>query len=343
MKSSVWAASLLVVTAAAVLPGSAFCQAPWIPGDRSPTTQTGADQHFRRAVADLDRAGEDVGVLADPRALREYGAASVGSLLGHRNRYIRALALRELREQRDTLHRAEALGLFGGTSLDVGDQPPDPRDGEPLPPDAAVMAAAAEYLASVDKSAFLPTLLGRAETWFAPHWFVPAFRQLGPGWIRASLASGLDPTRRTALGFYIRASATAGNVPELQEALASEDPSIWSGALVACERLDQAGCWDAVEASLETRDTVEVLAARMAQWRRQRTDLAHVFAAAGQAAADAGQVQPGPTLARLWNALDEFVRQAVSTRSPIPPPLVYQLRSLGSPVIERELDGARVK
>jgi hypothetical protein len=302
-----------------------------------------ADQRFRRAIADLDQAGEDVGVLVDPRALRDYGADAVGSLLGHRNRYIRALALRELKEQRDSSHRADALGLFGGTSLDVGDRPPDPRDGEPLPPDAAVMAAAAEYLASIDKGAFLPALLGRPETWFAPHWFVPAFRQLGPGWIRASLASGLDPAHRTVLGIYIRASATAENIPELQDALESGDPDIWRGALVACERLDQAGCWDAVEASLETRDAVEALEARMAQWRRGRTDRDQLVAAAERVATEARQAQPGPTLARLWNALDEFVRLAASTGTRIPPTLVSRLRSLGSPVIERELDGARVQ
>jgi hypothetical protein len=302
-----------------------------------------ADQRFRRAIADLDQAGEDVGVLVDPRALRDYGADAVGSLLDHRNRYIRALALRELTEQRDTASRAAALGLFGATWLDVADRAPDPRDGEPLPPDAAVMGAAAEYIASIDKGAFLPTLLGRAETWFAPHWFVPAFRRLGPGWIRASLASDLDPSRRATLGLFIRESATADNVPELQDALGSDDPAVWRGALVACERLDQAGCWDAVEASLETRDAVDALEARMAQWRRGRTDRDQLVAAAEQVATEARQAQPGPTLARLWNGLDEFVRLAASTRIPIPRRLVLQLRSLGSPVIERELDGARVQ
>lgn len=342
MKVLVPSASLLAISAALFLHVSVLGQIPWGPNAGGRAGQPPEDRELRRVVADLDQEGEDAGLLSRADAMRAFSDASVESLLAHNNRYIKALAIVELAERRDTTPRSDIRTLFNRLSLGVRDLHRDPHDGEPLSPDGALMAASAEYLAAVDQSAFLPSLLSRAETWLAPHWFVPAFRQLGPGWIRSSLTASADPDRRSALGLLIGAAAMAPNIPELQEVLQAPDSGVWASAVVACERLDEARCWTALEASLDAHDGVDRLKARMAQWRKRQTSAERLFDAAHAVAERALSELPGPARAQMVNGLYQFVRLTLGSQMAIPPSLAGQLRALRSPVISRELAAARI-
>ena len=165
----------------------------------------------------------------------------------------------------------------------------------------------------------------------------------GPAGIRSSLSACPDPAARSVLAFLLRAGATVENVPELQEVLGAGEPGAWSSAVVACERLDQPGCWAALDASLDGHDALDQLTARMAEWRKQRVSAEDLFAAAQSLVTLALNVPPGPDRARMWNKLDEFVRLALAGGLAIPRSLVTSLRALGSPVIEKDLTGALVK
>jgi hypothetical protein len=335
--------SLTVAAATLLLQASLFAQAP--PGRNVPGSggSVPPDLEFGRVVADLDRGGEDAGILAQPEALRAFGHESVASLLAHRNRYIKALAIAELKNRKDRTRHDQIHELFGTLSPDIPVSHRDPHNDDAIPPDAALLAASAEYLATIDKTAFLGDLLNRPEMWDAPHWFVAAFRQMGPGWIRASLGGDADPARRSVLGSVIRGGATEENVAELQELLGAEDPGLWASAVVACERLDHPDCWAAVEGSLGARDNLDRLKVRMAQWRTHRTDPDGLMAAADSVAAMALHEPAGPARARMWNVLDEFVRLAVGSQLAIPASLASRLRALGSPVIATDLATAGIQ
>jgi hypothetical protein len=340
MRAIVRLTTLSVAAAAVLLQASALAQTPQGPAVPGPDGQLLQDPAFTRTVAALDRGGEDAGILSEQDSLRPLGHASVGSLLAHRNRYIKALAISELRLRKDTTHRAQIHKMFRDVSVDTNELHSDPHESAPLSPDAAVLVAAAEYLASADKGTFLPSLLDRPEIWLAPHWFVPAVRHLGSGWIRSSLAGCPDPAARSVLAFLIRAGATVDNVPELQDVLGAGDPAAWPSAVVACERLDDSACWAALDASLDGHDALDQLTARMAEWRKQRVSAEELFAAAQSLVTQALSAPPGPDRARMWNKLDEFVRLAVASSLAIPRSLVTSLRALGSPVIAKDLAGA---
>jgi hypothetical protein len=343
MRAIVRLRNLVLTTGVLFSPIYALSEPPPNPDLRQTGAQPSQDSEFRRAMIDLNLWGEDASILSQQSALRPFSQASVASLLLHENRYIKALAISELKERGDKSHRTEISKLFRETSLGVNDLKPDPQDNDPLAPDAALTVAAAEYLAAVDKVGFLPILLDRRETWVAPHWFAPAFRQMGQGWIRSALNSCRDAGRRSGLGFLIRAGATADNVAELQEVLATENSGIWLGAVVACERLDDASCWTALEASLDRHDALDRLTARMAQWRKQRTRPEDLFAAAESVAQLALKEAPGPGRARMWNALDQFVHVTAWTHLTAPRSLTISLRALGSPVIAKDLDAAGIE
>jgi hypothetical protein len=89
------------------------------------------------------------------------------------------------------------------------------------------------------------------------------------------------------------------NVPELLEMFSAGDPEAWSSAVVACERLDQPGCWAALDASLNGRDALDQLTARMAEWRKERLEAQDLFAAAGTLVTLALNTPPGPDRARM--------------------------------------------
>jgi hypothetical protein len=308
-----------------------------------PFQATEAQLVAQRVVAELNRAGEHVEILERRDALRSLDRNSVGVLLAHENQYIKALAIGELTARHDPALRVAIQRLFSRTFVNVLNRVPDLHDADALPADAAVLAASAEYLSAHDGAAFLPVLLSRSEVWSAPHWFVPAFRRLGAGWIRTALASTADPRRRSALGVLIRASATSENVPELEEALASRDAGLRASGLVACERLDDGRCWTALESSIAAYDTVDRLRARMVQWRRGRASADDLLAAADVVAAEALEELPGPERARMWNALYELLRLSRAGGLEIAPPLSARLAALGSPVIAGELAATRLK
>ena len=197
-------------------------------------------------------------------------------------------------------------------------------------PNALLLASTAEYLAAIDKQQFLPVLMARHETWIAPHLFIPAFRHMGPGWIGEALQSCQEDACRNGVAVLIQSATAIENLPELNHLIATEQGNVWRGAVSACERIDDASCWVAMELSAPRRSVVEQLAVRMARWKVHRDALPQLLAAATDVAAAAAQQPPGPERAQMWNELDAFVRLANWTKLDLPRELLDAIHKLGA-------------
>jgi len=295
---------------------------------QSQETSPGA-QDFARRLSELDRRGEHPDVLSNRAALKSFSVEQVESLLDRSNRYIQALAILELGDRKIGRPQSRIQRLFDqGIALPEASRL-DARAA--WTPEGAVFLAAAQYLAAVSGREFVPNLLARPEAWLIPRELGPAFQQLGSGWISAAIQeAGDDEGRRIAVGQMIGSGATPETVEELREVLRSERTSVWGGALRACERLDLAPCWGALESSLPSHSPREQLTARMAAIRRQRAKPEQLFAAAERVIGQLRGQPPGPLRAELLIELDEFENLASLTGLTVPDGLLRSLREVPS-------------
>jgi hypothetical protein len=287
-----------------------------------------------RIVSDLDRNGERIDILGRRDALRPLTIPEVESLLKHRNRYIQAIAIQELKERGDRGVEAQIQAIFERLPVKPGEVQVAPCQGGPSP-GAAVLVSSAEYLAKFRRIAFLPSLLARKEVWSAAPLFWTAFRELGPGWIAGTMHYANDSARKQALSYLIAAAAGDGSLPELKKILAEDDQTLWSGALQACERLDD--CWEALESGVSNRTVAQQLMARLSQFRSGRVTKAILFQAADEAARQGGP-QAGDQRLEIEFALLHFLGLCRDRNIELPGQLTTDLRAIRSPVISEQLD-----
>lgn len=291
---------------------------------------------LNRTVSELDRNGERIDILGRRDALRPLTTREVESLVKHKNRYIQAIAIQELKERGDREVEAQIQAIFEHLPLRPDEAQVAPCQGGPSP-GAAVLASSAEYLAKFRRTVFLPSLLARKEVWSAAPLFWIAFRELGPGWITGTMNYANDSARRQALSYLIAASAGNENLPELNKILLGDDLTLWNGALQACERLNGPDCWEAMESRLASRSVAEQLMARLGQFRSGRVATDALFEAAGNAAREGG-AGAGDQRLEIEFALLHFLGLCRDRKLELPKRLAADLRAIRSPVISEQLD-----
>jgi hypothetical protein len=291
---------------------------------------------FGRAVSDLARNGETPDILGRRSALEAFDQRQVRSLLYQNNRYLKALAIHELRTRGDHAEEAHIARIVREQPFNRRETVFDPHGF--IGPDSAVLLASAEYVARFHKSSSLPAIWTRREISEVPCWFLRTFRHMDAGWIRASAKLVHRESERQALSYLISATAKPENTEELSELLEQERGTVWEGAVRACERLNLDGCWSSLDASLSLHDPREQLIARMSQFRKGKASEQVLFSAA-RAVAAAARAQPSPDAqAALLMTLYEFLGLAHTTHLRLPASLIGELQQTGSPAILAALD-----
>ena len=298
--------AILILTAA--LPDNSAAQTPPAasrPDDHSAGT---LDSQVQTRIPSLVARQNDMAVLGQGDAMKSLKASELINVVTRGGGYLPSLAISEARRRLDWTMHDTVRQYYKQAALPANEVRFDMHS---ISPATAALLASTEYLAAIERSAFLPELLDRPEVWAVPSWFTATFAAMGPGWVKPVIqrANAAGPRRSPAiLMTLVAAGATTENMDELRTVLQTEQSDAWLAAMQACARLNTGECWDLIAQGGQRQSEREQLRVASVQFQNGRIGVSELFRA-GERAANAFRQSPDPvTRALLATELGGFLR-----------------------------------